>query len=115
MPTTWPLSLISVAVLELPPKVPRSMMEYLIVSAINRVLVRISTIAAIRTKRECVAFIGHLGQPGSIPGAASCWRESTRTASACLLVDPRFEIRGLPWIGENKGELIRLPNRLKGE
>lgn len=29
--------------------------------------------------------------------------------------DPRFEIRGLPWIVENKGELIRLPYRLKAE
>ena len=29
--------------------------------------------------------------------------------------DPRFEIRGLPWIAENKGELIRLPYRLKAE
>ena len=29
--------------------------------------------------------------------------------------DPRFEIRGLPWLTENKGELIRLPYRLKAE
>src|SRR3954454_1350879 len=29
--------------------------------------------------------------------------------------DPRFEIRGLPWIVENKGEFIRLPYRLKAE
>src|SRR5262245_14423847 len=29
--------------------------------------------------------------------------------------DPRMEIRGLPWIVENKGELIRLPYRLKAE
>jgi hypothetical protein len=27
--------------------------------------------------------------------------------------DARFEIRGLPWLAENKGEMIRLPLRLK--
>ncbi len=27
--------------------------------------------------------------------------------------DPRFEIAGLPWVAENKGELIRLPLRLQ--
>ena len=27
--------------------------------------------------------------------------------------DPRLDIHGLPWIAENKGELIRLPHRLK--
>lgn len=27
--------------------------------------------------------------------------------------DPRLDIRGLPWIGENNGEFIRLPQRLK--
>ena len=27
--------------------------------------------------------------------------------------DTRFDIHGLPWITENKGELIRLPARLK--
>lgn len=29
--------------------------------------------------------------------------------------DLRIEILGLPWVSENKGELIRLPNRLKSE
>ncbi|MEJ7605275.1 MAG: SGNH/GDSL hydrolase family protein [Bryobacteraceae bacterium] len=29
--------------------------------------------------------------------------------------DSRFDIQGLPWIAENKGELFRLPARLKGE
>ncbi|MGH9629216.1 MAG: SGNH/GDSL hydrolase family protein [Bryobacteraceae bacterium] len=27
--------------------------------------------------------------------------------------DPRFDIKGAPWLSENKGELIRLPHRLK--
>jgi lysophospholipase L1-like esterase len=29
--------------------------------------------------------------------------------------DPRFDINGLPWVTENRGELIRLPTRLKDE
>ncbi len=29
--------------------------------------------------------------------------------------DPRFDIHGLPWIAENKGALIRLPERLKDQ
>jgi hypothetical protein len=29
--------------------------------------------------------------------------------------DPRFDIHGLPWLAENKGELIRLPERLKDQ
>jgi hypothetical protein len=29
--------------------------------------------------------------------------------------DPRLDIRGLPWLAENKGELIRLPLRLKDQ
>jgi hypothetical protein len=29
--------------------------------------------------------------------------------------DPRFEIHGAPWLAENKGELIRLPQRLKDQ
>ena len=29
--------------------------------------------------------------------------------------DPRLDIHGLPWLAENKGELIRLPYRLKAE
>ncbi len=29
--------------------------------------------------------------------------------------DPRLDVRGLPWLAENKGELIRLPQRLKDE
>ena len=29
--------------------------------------------------------------------------------------DPKFTIHGLPWIAENKGELIRLPRRLEAE
>jgi hypothetical protein len=29
--------------------------------------------------------------------------------------DPRFDIHGLPWVAENKGELIRLPSRLKDQ
>lgn len=30
-------------------------------------------------------------------------------------LDPRFEINGAPWLVENQGELIRLPNRLKNQ
>lgn len=30
-------------------------------------------------------------------------------------LDPALEIRGLPWMAENKGELIRLPHRLKNK
>src|SRR2546423_13006973 len=30
-------------------------------------------------------------------------------------LDPRFDIHGAPWIAENKGELIRLPVRLKDQ
>ncbi|HUS08347.1 MAG TPA: SGNH/GDSL hydrolase family protein, partial [Bryobacteraceae bacterium] len=29
--------------------------------------------------------------------------------------DPRFDTHGLPWLAENKGELIRLPTRLKDQ
>jgi len=32
-----------------------------------------------------------------------------------LPTDPRLEVNGLPWLAENKGELIRLPNRLKDQ
>ncbi|MBM3753297.1 MAG: hypothetical protein FJW38_04890 [Acidobacteria bacterium] len=32
-----------------------------------------------------------------------------------LPADPRLEVNGLPWLAENKGELIRLPNRLKDQ
>src|SRR5687767_8615572 len=29
--------------------------------------------------------------------------------------DPRFDIHGLPWLTENRGELIRLPHRLEAQ
>ena len=29
--------------------------------------------------------------------------------------DPKFTVNGLPWLAENKGELIRLPRRLEAE
>jgi lysophospholipase L1-like esterase len=32
-----------------------------------------------------------------------------------LPADPRLEVNGLPWLAENKGELIRLPHRLKDQ
>ena len=30
-------------------------------------------------------------------------------------LDSKFTVNGLPWLAENKGELIRLPHRLEAE